>query len=63
MAHRREVIRIKGKAIQAICDELHISRSSVFNALNYTSSSETAQQVRRLALSVYGGVKAQKIIW
>ena len=63
MATRRPIIKIKKDSVQAICNELHISRATVFNALNYSTSSETAQQVRRLALSVYGGVKATKVIW
>ena len=63
MAIRRKYISVKKEVIQALCKELNVHRSSVYSALNYTSNSETAQQIRRLAITTYGGVEATKVIW
>lgn len=63
MAQRRTIIVVPNGSVQAIMNELNVKRSCVYNALNYSSNSETAQHIRRLALSVYGGVKATKVFW
>lgn len=63
MAVKRKYIAVPHGAVQAICRELKLKRSSVYHALNYETNSENARQVRRLALTVYGGIEAQKVIF
>lgn len=63
MALKRKYITVPRGSVEAISNALNVNRASVYNALNYTTNSETAQQIRRLALSTYGGVEASKVIW
>ena len=63
MATRRTVITLTKSNFEALRKSKNVSRSSVYDALNGSSNSETAQQIRRLALSTYGGVKTTKVIW
>lgn len=63
MAIRREVIRVPKGSVEKLCQALNVSRASVYAALKNNTNSETAQQIRRLALSTYGGLKATDIVW
>lgn len=63
MAIKRKYIAVQVGIVEALCKRLNVKRASVYNALNYTTNSETAQNIRRLALSEYGGVEATKVIW
>lgn len=63
MAIKRTVITLTKGNFEALRKSQNVSRSSMYDALNGSSNSETAQQIRRLALSTYGGVKATKVIW
>lgn len=63
MAAKRTIITLTKANFEALRKSQNVSRSSVYNALNYSTNSETAQLIRRLALSTYGGVKATKVIW
>ena len=63
MAIKRTVITLTKSNFEALRKSQNVSRSSVYDALNGSSNSETAQQIRRLALSTYGGVKTTKVIW
>lgn len=63
MAIKRTVITLTKSNFEALRKSQNVSRSSMYDALNGSSNSETAQQIRRLALSTYGGVKATKVIW
>lgn len=63
MATRRTVITLTKSNFEALKKSQNVSRSAVYDALNGSSNSETAQQIRRLALSTYGGVKTTKVIW
>lgn len=60
---RRTIITLTKSNFEALRKSQNVSRASVYNALNGSSNSETAQQIRRLALSVYGGVKTTRVIW
>lgn len=63
MAIKRTIITLTKSNFEALRKSQNVSRSSMYDALNGSSNSETAQQIRRLALSTYGGVKATKVIW
>lgn len=63
MAKKKVYISVPNGSVAAICNELNVKKSAVYNALNYNSNSETAQQIRRLATSTYGGREATKIMW
>lgn len=60
---KRTVIMLTKKNFEALRKSQNVSRAAVYNALNGSSNSESAQLIRRLALSTYGGVKATKVIW
>ena len=62
MATKRTVISLTKKDIQALCKSQNVSRATVYNALNGNTNSDTAQQIRRLAIDVYGGIKYSKVI-
>ena len=63
MAQRRSIIRVPNGNVQKIMAELNVKHSCVYDALNYTTNSEIAQKIRRLAISDYGGVTVTKVFW
>ena len=63
MPTKRTIIVVPKGSVEALCKELNVSRSSVYNALNKTTNSEMAQKIRRLALSDYGGTTSSKIMF
>jgi len=63
MPIKRNIITVKKEFIGAICAEMNVSRASVYNALNYSTNSDTAQKIRRLAIQNYGGIETKKVIW
>ena len=63
MAVKRTVIVLTKDKFEALRKSQNAGRSQMYNALNYTSNSQSAQNIRRLALSMYGGEKTTKIIW
>lgn len=63
MAFKKKVITVPKGAVDGIRRSLNVDRSTVYNALTYRSNSETAQQIRRLATSTYGGIETTKVIF
>lgn len=63
MSQKVEVISLRKDQFTKLCNELNVKRSAVYNALNHTSNSESAQKIRRLAMSDYGGRITSKIVW
>lgn len=63
MASKRTVITLTKGNFEALRKSQGVSRSCIYDALNGSSNSESAQNIRRLALSTYGGVKTTKVIW
>lgn len=62
MAKRVKVILIpKGKA-EKICNELNIGRTTLYEALNYHSNSDSAKNTRKRVLEEWGGVDTYKTI-
>ena len=62
MATKRTVISLTKSDIEALSKSENVSRATVYNALNGNSNSTTAQNIRRLAIDVYGGIKCTKVI-
>lgn len=62
MATKRTVISLTKSDIEALSKSENVSRATVYNALNGNSNSTTAQNIRRLAIDVYGGIKYTKVI-
>ena len=63
MASKRTVITLTKGNFEALRKSQNVSRSCLYDALNGSSNSESAQNIRRLALSTYGCVKTTKVVW
>ncbi len=62
MARKKKIIQIPPKNVQLLADAVQCKKATVWGALAYRSDSEKAQQIRRLALSTYGGIQTTKLI-
>lgn len=58
---KKKIIQIPRKNVGMLAKTTGTSESTVYNALAFRSDSENAQQIRRLALSAYGGIETFKI--
>lgn len=63
MPTKRKIIIVPKGQVENISRSMNVNRSTVYNALNGNSNSESAQLIRRLALSTYGGVETTKIVF
>ena len=63
MSIKRTAIVVNVGVVDAIVNELGVSRSAFYNALNFGSNSESAQRIRDVALKTYGGILTKKIVW
>ena len=63
MPIKRTCISVPKGTVEKLCKEVNVKHSAVYSALNYASNSESAQKIRHLALTVYGGVEIKKVIW
>lgn len=57
---QQPVIRIPRGAAEEMRRELMIGRTTLYEALNFTSDSPSAKRTRQLAISKYGGVETVK---
>ena len=62
MARKKKIIQVPRKNIALLANAVQVSEVTVWNALAFRSDSDNAQQIRRLALSAYGGIETSKII-
>ncbi len=62
MARKKKIIQIPPKNIPLLAEAMKVGKVTVWNALAYRSDSENAKQIRRLALSSYGGIETTKTI-
>lgn len=62
MARKKKIIQVPRKNVDALAKAMGCKNVTVWNALAFRSDSENAQQIRRLALSTYGGIETTKII-
>jgi len=58
---KRDVIQVPVGNVAKICRRLKVGKTTVYNALNKSSHSDSAKQIRALALSEYGGVVIKKV--
>jgi hypothetical protein len=63
MARKKKIICVPRGTAERIAAELNVSKNLVFNALAFRADSQTAELIRRKALSEYGGVNTTKIIF
>ena len=54
------VIRLPRGTVDKMCRELMIGRTTLYEALNYSSDSPSAKRTRDLAISKYGGVETTR---
>lgn len=62
MTRKKKIIQIPRKNVDLLAKEMKVAPVTVWNALAFRSDSDNAQQIRRLALSVYGGIETYKIV-
>lgn len=62
MARKKKIIQVPPKNVEILAREMNVGKVTVWNALAFRSDSGTAQQIRRLALSAYGGIETTKMI-
>lgn len=63
MAKKVPCIKIPRGSADKICNALKIGRTTLYEALSYTSNSEDAELTRQKVLSEYGGIKTTKVVF
>lgn len=63
MAEKRSVISLRKDKFEEMCDTLGIPRTTAYAALGGRSNSKRAQEIRKQAMSVYGGIKTSRPIF
>lgn len=62
MARKKKIIQVPTKNVELLAKAMKVGKVTVWNALAFRSDSQNAQQIRRLALSAYGGVETTKLV-
>ena len=62
MVRKKKIIQVPRKNVDALAKVMGVKNTTVWNALAFRSDSENAQQIRRLALSTYGGIETYKMV-
>ena len=62
MAIRRPTIVMPRGSVERLCKAEGKGKTSVYAALNFTSNSEEAERIRKVAVSMYGGIRTTKVI-
>ena len=63
MAIKRKIIKVPKGVVGKICQAQNVGKTTVYAALNYTSNSDDAKLIRKLALNTYGGVETTQVIF
>ena len=58
----RPIITLPRGTAQKMCQAEGVSKTALYAALNFTSFSDEAERIRKVAISLYGGVKTSKLI-
>jgi hypothetical protein len=62
MTRKKKIIQVPRKNVDLLAKAMNVSAITVWNALAFRSDSDNAQQIRRLALSAYGGIETYKLV-
>lgn len=62
MVIKKKIIQIPRKNVDLLAKTMNVAPVTVWNALAFRSDSENAKQIRRLALSTYGGMETTKLV-
>ena len=62
MTRKKKIIQVPRKSVDLLAKTMNVSEITVWNALAFRSDSDNAQQIRRLALSTYGGIETYKLV-
>lgn len=62
MPRKKKIIQVPPKNVELLAKAMNVGKVTVWNALAYRSDSDNAQQIRRLAISSYGGIETTKTI-
>lgn len=62
MARKKKIIQIPPKNVELLAKTMNVGKVTVWNALAFRSDSDNAKQIRKLAMSTYGGVEAVKYV-
>lgn len=62
MPRKKKIIQVPPRNVELLAKAMNVGKVTVWNALAYRSDSDNAQQIRRLALSTYGGLETTKTI-
>ena len=62
MVRKKKIIQVPRKNVDLLAKAVNVKPVTVWNALAFRSDSENAQQIRRLAISTYGGIETTKTI-
>lgn len=62
MARKKKIIQVPRKNVDLLAKAVNVGQVTVWNALAFRSDSDNAQQIRRLALSSYGGIETYKLV-
>jgi energy-coupling factor transporter ATP-binding protein EcfA2 len=63
MAVKRNIIKVPKGVVEKICQARGCGKTTVYNALNYSSFSDEANLIRKEAIELYGGIKVTDIKW
>ena len=63
MAFKKKIITVPFGCVPKLAKANNVHKSLVYNALNFSSNSQTAMAIRKQALNEYGGVYDTKVIF
>lgn len=63
MAEKRNVISLSKDEFQRLCTEMQVKRTTAYAALGGRSNSKRAIEIRKQAMSLYGGIKTTRPIF
>lgn len=61
MVQKKKIIRVSPNCIPDIAKAYGIRVQTVYNALGFRSNSSMAQKIRKEAMELYGGIKADVV--
>ena len=61
MIQKKKIIKVPTNCILQLAKTHGVTRAAVYNALGFRSNSEQASVIRKEALELYGGIKADAV--